>query len=308
MVEMPGHRGGANFAMTAANPDAGMFYVAGQNFPVISKLEFGQPLPLEIAGTPFEQGRFTYQFTCANCHGNDKMGHPPGVPALVDVVERLGPAKVFETVQHGRGPMPSFAGIHGKTMAELIVYLAGDPQGIASPATDFALDAETASKPPAPPRWHSGYGFWFTKAGNPAVKPPWATITAYDLNRGAVKWQVPLGEDPDYNRRGIFGTGLAFSQPGLVATGGGLVFASTSRDRKLRAFDSDTGRILWQADLPAPAQGLPSVYAVKGRQFIVVPATGNGSLKIAGMAGDRPGGNSYVAFALPQSGPSQKHR
>jgi quinoprotein glucose dehydrogenase len=307
MVEMPGHRGGANYGMAAANPDTGMAFVAGQNFPVISKLEFGQPLPLELAGTPYEQGRFNYQFMCANCHGADKMGHPPGIPALVEAVQRLGPAKVFETVQHGRGPMPAFADIHGKTMAALIVYLAGDPQGTMAPATDFEVAAETANEPAAPPRWHSSYGFWFTNAGNPVVKPPWAMVTAYDLNHGRIKWQVPLGEDPDYNQRGIFGTGLAFSQPGLAVTGGGLVFASTSRDRKLRALDSDTGRVLWQADLPAPAQGQPSVYAVKGRQFIVVPATGNGSLKIAGMAGDKPGGNSYVAFALPKTTPNQQH-
>jgi quinoprotein glucose dehydrogenase len=294
--------------MAAANPGAGMAFIAGQNFPVISKLELGQTPPLELAGTPFEQGRFTYLFACVNCHGADKLGHPPGIPALADAVQRLGPAKVFETVRHGRGPMPAFAGIQGKTMSELIVYLAGDPQATPAPATDFAVAAGEADTPTAPPRWHSSYGFWFTNAGNPVVGPPWATVTAYDLNRGAIKWQVPLGEDPDYNARGIFGTGLAFAQPGLAVTGGGLIFASTSRDRKLRAFDSDTGRVLWQADLPAPAQGLPSVYAVKGRQFIVVPATGNGALRIAGTAGDKPGGNGYVAFALPKARSNPQRR
>jgi quinoprotein glucose dehydrogenase len=78
---------------------------------------------------------------------------------------------------------------------------------------------------------------------------------------------------------------------GPIVTAGGLVFIGATRDARFRAFDAATGRLLWQALLPAPAYATPSTYEAGGRQFVVV-AAGGGKL-------GSPSGDAYVAFALP---------
>ena len=132
-----------------------------------------------------------------------------------------------------------------------------------------------------------------------AIGPPWSTITAYDMNDGRILWQLPDGDVTSLAQQGITGTGSHDPRGGPVATGGGLLFVGTSSDRKFRARDADTGAVLWDYDLPAASEGVPAVYEVGGREFVVVPVGGNGSF-----AGDfgmaKPGPNQYMAFALPQ--------
>jgi quinoprotein glucose dehydrogenase len=82
---------------------------------------------------------------------------------------------------------------------------------------------------------------------------------------------------------------------GAAVTASGLVFVSGTRDQKIRAFDSTTGRELWSHTLPFHGTAAPALYEAKGRQYLVVPATGGG--KLGGKTGD-----CWVAFALPQAG------
>jgi quinoprotein glucose dehydrogenase len=124
--------------------------------------------------------------------------------------------------------------------------------------------------------------------GFPAVTPPWGTLTAIDMNRATIAWQVPLGEVP--------GSGLALTGSenygGPVVTKSGLLFiGATVYDKKFRAFDARNGRVLWETTLPAAGNATPAVYEVDGRQFVVIAAGG-------GKWG-APSGGSYVAFALP---------
>jgi quinoprotein glucose dehydrogenase len=130
--------------------------------------------------------------------------------------------------------------------------------------------------------------------GYPAVKPPWGTLTAIDLARGEIVWQVPLGEIPELAAQGLRGTG-AENYGGPVVTAGGLVFIAAAMDAKLRAFDARTGELLLEAPLPAAGFATPAVYEADGREFVVV-AAGGGKL-------GRPSGDRYVAFALPEETP-----
>ena len=79
-----------------------------------------------------------------------------------------------------------------------------------------------------------------------------------------------------------------------IVTAGGLVFIGTSADETIRAFDKQTGAILWQADLPFGGNATPSNYMIKGRQFVVI----SGAAKSG-----RPAGGSSIAFALPEPAP-----
>jgi quinoprotein glucose dehydrogenase len=152
-----------------------------------------------------------------------------------------------------------------------------------------------------------GSGFR-TKNGLPAIAPPWARIVAYDLNTGAIKWDTPLGTVAALAAKGITNTGNAarIHRNGLVATAGGLVFAGSHGDRFVRAFDADTGAILWARELPGNPEGMPAVYDVGGREFVAffaggAPAGGgNDSENLAVKPAD-PGAQGYYVFALPRS-------
>lgn len=136
--------------------------------------------------------------------------------------------------------------------------------------------------------------------GLPTISPPWFQMTAYDMNTGTIKWQVPYGIVPALAAQGHADTGVISSQRGgPVVTAGGLIFTATN-DRKFRAWDVDTGKVLWEADLPAAAEGVPAVYEINGREYIAVcAAQGNGpNVNLPGAA--KPFQNAYVVFALPK--------
>jgi quinoprotein glucose dehydrogenase len=140
--------------------------------------------------------------------------------------------------------------------------------------------------------------FMLQSNGLSAIGPPWSLLTAYDLNSGNILWQVPDGEVMTLAAQGIKDTGAQFPRGAPIATAGGLLFVATASDRKLRARDQETGKVVWEYDLPAGSEGVPAVYQVGGRQFIVLAVGGSGEFAPPGMPTAGP--NEYIAFALPQ--------
>jgi quinoprotein glucose dehydrogenase len=123
--------------------------------------------------------------------------------------------------------------------------------------------------------------------GIPCVKPPWDTLSAVDMTRGVVKWQVPLGRAPVLPIDiGIPALG------GPIVTAGGVVFIGATLDDRFRAFATDTGKLLWDVKLPAGGQATPMTYAIGDRQFVVIAA--------GGYKGDSTRGDYVVAYALPR--------
>jgi quinoprotein glucose dehydrogenase len=144
----------------------------------------------------------------------------------------------------------------------------------------------------------TGYKKFLDPDGYPATKPPWGTLNAINLNTGEYAWKIPLGEYPELVAKGLKDTGSE-NYGGPIVTAGGLVFiAATNFDRKFRAFDKNTGALLWETTLPLAGNATPATYAVKGRQFVVVPAGGGRS--------KTPSGGMYVAFALPVQSPADR--
>jgi quinoprotein glucose dehydrogenase len=129
--------------------------------------------------------------------------------------------------------------------------------------------------------------------GYPAVRPPWGTLNAIDLNTGDYAWTIPLGEHPDLAAKGVKNTGSE-NYGGPIVTAGGVVFiGATIHDRMFRAFDKATGTLLWSAPLPFSGNATPATYEADRRQFVVIAAGG-------GKSASGGSGGVYVAFALPR--------
>jgi len=148
---------------------------------------------------------------------------------------------------------------------------------------------------PAGVRYTSGFGLVTAANGLSPIGPPWSSLTAYDLNQGTIKWKIALGDVPELAARGVKNTGSHYPKVGPVVTAGGLLFAGT-RDRTIRALDVETGKALWEREVDAALEGIPAVYEIGGREFIVFCASAQVGLTPAtqgAIAG------AYVAFALP---------
>jgi quinoprotein glucose dehydrogenase len=130
--------------------------------------------------------------------------------------------------------------------------------------------------------------------GLSAINPPWSQLTAYDLNKGTILWQIPDGEFPG------LAAGSHAPRGGPVVTAGGLLFVGTSSDRKMRAYDQDTGKVLWEKALPAATEGVPTVYELNGRQYVAIAVGGNGLFPPRVGQTTPPGQSQYMVFALPR--------
>jgi quinoprotein glucose dehydrogenase len=219
---------------------------------------------------------------CLYCHGPELEGDPLGeYPALVGLSGRRSRAEVRELVRAGKGRMPGFAFLEAAGRLEAVVsYVRGEERA----------DAGTPARTPGreTPRYVStGYHRFVDPDGYPAITPPWGQLSAIDLNRGEIAWQVPFGKLPEL---GGPPTG-AENYGGPVVTAGGLLFIAASKDETFRAFDKASGEMLWEAKLPAAGYATPATYAVNGRQYVAVAAGG-------GKLGTRSG-DTWMAFALP---------
>lgn len=130
-------------------------------------------------------------------------------------------------------------------------------------------------------------------SGAPCIAPPWGSLVALDLKAAKVAWSVPLGSLEE------LAPGIGQVAPGSpalggpIVTAGGLVFSGGTIDRKLHAFDVETGRLLWQTELPASAHAMPMTYEAGGRQYLVIAA--GGSAKID----EERQSDAVIAYALP---------
>ncbi|WP_138476618.1 outer membrane protein assembly factor BamB family protein [Dyadobacter bucti] len=339
-LSIPGAVGGASWGSTAANPEKGIVYVRSIDWPsVYGKVEKRDPPKDDESGenAVAANGQSIYATNCQACHGADRKGAVG--PQLLDIASKLNFEKFQQLVFSGKGEMPAFPHLDEGTMRRLYRFMSetGDARAGGRPApaknqtpegpvvasggvpkgqelreltaamrnasrqgpnsygVPYPDDAKvSATRYFIPPGWGLGYPF--------LISPPWSSIIAYDMNKGTIKWKIPIGQDLQATEEGGKNTGVLRSQRnGMIVTSTGLVFC-TAKDGKIYAFDADNGKELWAGQLPTGTQGLPSMYELNGKHYLVVSATvplvwGRGDEKTKP---EKPAPQGrYVVFALP---------
>lgn len=276
-IIFPGFDGGMEWGGSAADPE-GILYVNVNEIPW-----FYQLVPTKNPdGSPLPYGETLYRIQCASCHGMNREGNPGGdFPALDQVATRWTREALSQFMTQGGGRMPAFDHLSEVGREAIVDFLYGIQ------ASPDAVDADQEAQPYV----FRGFQRWLDDEGYPAIKPPWGTLNAVDLNTGTIKWKVPLGEYRELSERGIPVTGTE-NYGGPVVTAGGLIFIAASSDEMFRAFDKETGRILWEHELPFDGHATPSTYLANGRQYVVISAGGSKMKPVQG--------GQLVVFALPE--------
>ncbi|WP_207632756.1 outer membrane protein assembly factor BamB family protein [Foetidibacter luteolus] len=307
-ISMPGAVGGASWGSTASIPEKGLMFVRTVEWPsVYGKVKkISPPTKEELeAQQASASGQKIYMTTCMACHGADRRG---GVgPELLSLKSRHS-FKDFQQVLHsGKGEMPAFPGLKEEDVKKLYQYITSGPGGGRFPFMDnipFKVTGPVVDSGGAPGGLEqrevtglNGAAMFGQQYGVPypedadvpldryfippgwglnfpyIISPPWSTITAYDLNTGKIKWQIPIGSDKEAEKLGAKNTGMLRAQrQGMVVTSTGVLFC-TGKDGKLYAFDVDNGRQLWSYELPAVTEAIPAMYEINGKHYLALCAT-----------------------------------
>ena len=281
-IVFPGFDGGGEWGGAAFNPETKTLFVNANEVPwIMTMVEVDQG-----ASTNLERGKGLYTQFCAGCHGVDREGGDfmGKVPSLVGVKDRIDSKQFQATLTTGKGAMPAFAWLQEHQVAALEAFLfeLEEQELKESPKTGHDYDNKKNYTT-------TGYIRFKDHEGYPAIKPPWGTLSAIDVENAEIKWQIPLGEHEELSKRGLPATGTE-NYGGPAITSNGLLFIAASEDERFRVFDQEDGSLLFETKLPAAGYATPSIYTVDGKQFVVI-ACGGGKL-------GTKSGDSYVAFAL----------
>ena len=307
---------------------------------------------VQIDAGVLNDGRRAYTQYCVACHGADQRGAIPGVPSLVGVTDRIDEESMRVIVSEGRNNMRPIVDATNEEIKAIHSYLQvtnpfgrggggrgrgrGGANAPALPPGPVVAQGG-APRPPLPGRYGGPFypGIGGTAGNMPwpedvmaaklptryqsgynvmasSTKPPYTTITAYDLNKGEIKWQVPNGDDPATvthfgKMDGPHDTGGVGARNGMVVTRTGLLFQN-GKDGWARAYDVDTGKVLWKGKTAGQSIGIPAMYQWNGRQYVVFMSPPVGAGDVGGAEGGGTGGVAtpptgpygYIAFALPK--------
>lgn len=280
----PGLDGGAEWGGAAVDPDGIMY---------LNSNEMGWHISLNerqfLAENIISPGQQVYARYCSSCHGAERNGNPAsGYPSLVDINDRFEQEHVLDVITKGKGRMPGNTRLTDNEKKMLVSFLYGDKVILPDVQATRVDKKEVTNEPPD--YSISGYTKFLDKDGYPAIRPPWGTLNAIDLNTGEYVWTKVFGTYPELEAKGIPQTGSE-SYGGPVITASGLLFIAGTKDKKFRVYNKANGDLVWETTLPAAGFATPSTYQVDGRQYVVVAC---GGTKLGAEKGD-----SYVAFALP---------
>jgi quinoprotein glucose dehydrogenase len=277
-IVFPGFDGGGEWGGPAFDPETGILYVNANEMAWVLRL-VPRPPSSEV-----KSSKQLYLNECSGCHRPDMAGSPPEFPSLKNIADKLDESEVASTIMQGAGRMPSFARLGYQDVQAITRYVVY--------GEDAALNANSEKPSPIDLKYRiDGYNKFLDPDGYPAVQPPWGTLNAINLNTGEYVWKIPFGEYPELAKQGMKNTGSENYGGGVVTASGLYLIAATNYDNKMHAFDKATGKLLWEATLPAAGNATPAVFELNGKEYVVI-GCGGGKSK-------NPSGGSYVAFALP---------
>jgi quinoprotein glucose dehydrogenase len=284
-VTLPQFNGGTDWGGAAYDPETRTLYVNCSNEAEWISMVPAQP---EETISRYALGQRLYNTVCSACHG---YGNPrnPGSPSLATLKAAAltqPKAELARLLRNGKGQMPSFAALSEAEREALIAFLREEDREVILDRSRLDLSFSQDL-----PYVATGHRPFKDPEGYPVNQQPWGTLSAIDLDRGAVSWQAPLGTYPELEAQGAPPTGT-FNMGGPIVTAGGLVFIAATMDERIRAFDKATGEVLWEFQLDAGGYATPATFEVDGKQYLVIAAGGGGKPET------RPG-DAYYCFALP---------
>jgi quinoprotein glucose dehydrogenase len=228
------------------------------------------------------------------------MGDEKAYPSLLDVQNRMTKDEILNKIRQGSARMPAFSAVVKGQEESIIAFLFqqrdkktsrenADISEIRKNKLSYSNQDDSTLRDTFSMYLNvTAYAEFRDNEDRHAIKPPWGTLSAINVSTGAYEWKIPVGNEPELQQKDAPATGSSVS-PGPVVTAGGVVFLTGTADKKIFAYDKSTGKVLWQATLPAVGSSTPCVYMSDGKQYVALS-----------VAGDKTNPSGYiVAFALP---------
>ncbi len=280
---MPQFNGGTDWGGAAYDPWSRKLFVNASNEAEWISMV---PAPKSESMSRFDLGSKIYQTQCTFCHGNSQSTiRTHSLAGLHRIAKERTAQDILQTLENGKGNMPKFNWLSQDERNALMAFLKGEGKDeeldLSEMVLNFSNDVPWLSTGHHPIKDNRGF---------PINKRPWGTLSAIDLDAGMIDWQVTLGTYPVLEAEGHDPTGT-FNLGGPLVTAGGLVFIAATMDERFRAFDKDTGEMLWEFQLDAGGYATPATFEVDGKQLVLIAAGGGG------IPGTTPG-DAYYCFSL----------
>jgi quinoprotein glucose dehydrogenase len=285
-----GLHGGAMQMGASLDPESGVLFVASSHVPSFFTITQRGTSAFSTIKSLGGEGFEVYKEFCAACHG-DRLEGGTG-PSLVALDPALGRGRFLSVINNGVRTMPAVPGLTTEqtdSLYSMLILGEGVVRSVGKRSSEVDdVETDESFQRTAYQRLNDHEGF-------PGSRPPWGTLTAIDLSSGRHIWRVPLGRYDELIARGIPQTGT-MNMSGPVVTSGGVVFASGTTDRLIRGFNAETGMEVWEAKLPFVGSASPMVFEYDDTAYVVVPATGGGTLALYDPAIET--GSTFVAFRV----------
>ncbi len=276
-IVFPGFSGGAEWGGQAFDPETKLLYVNANEMPWVLRL-----VPPRATARLAQASRL-YQSRCAAFHRDDMKGAPPEYPAVDNLVGKFNEEQLANLLRKGSGRMPAFANLGEPAIEALTTYLLKKE--------DKQVEVSRGPRPPVQLKYTmDGYNKFLDHEGYPAITPPWGTLSAINLETGKYAWKIPFGEYPELVAQGLKNTGAENHGGGIVTAGGLFLIGASAHDRKFRAYDKKTGKLLWETELEFANNATPAMLEFRGKPLILVPMGGGRG---------KPSSAKIAAYTLP---------